>query len=367
MLHVEHSIPHPQNCSTWSNSFAHPATLVGDVSKMTATQSNLLTPTILGLDIGGTKTAIVEGTGHAEILQRIEFPTQASEPFAKTFPTLAAHANSVIAQACGHGRTIAAISVSIGGPLRIEEGFLIDPPHLPGWFNTPLKQHLEHAFPGLPVYLEHDGNAGALAEFHFGVGKSRTNLEHLIFLTFGTGIGAGLIVNGRILRGATDTAGEIGHWRLAEDGPVGFGKRGSWESFASGQGLIEIAAEMFPVRWSHSTPIRELVEAMLADDDDAIEVAAAAAHYMGRGLALLIDAFNPQVICFGSLGVVLGERILGPAREVIAKEALPQAAAACELLPCALGNHIGDVASLMAALTNPKFRDQIQTDLESRS
>jgi glucokinase len=75
-----------------------------------------------------------------------------------------------------------------------------------------------------------------LAEFHFGVGKARTNLQHLIFLTFGTGIGAGFIVNGKILRGATDTAGEVGHWRLAEDGPLGFGKRGSWESFASGAG-----------------------------------------------------------------------------------------------------------------------------------
>jgi glucokinase len=322
---------------------------------------------ILGLDIGGTKTAIVEGTPNAEILQRIEFSTLASEPFAKTFPTLVAHASSVITQAREQGRAIAAISVSIGGPLRIEEGFLIDPPHLPGWFDTPLKQHLEQAFPGLPVYVEHDGNAGALAEFYFGVGKSRTDLEHLIFLTFGTGIGAGLIVNGRILRGATDTAGEIGHWRLAEDGPVGFGKRGSWESFASGQGLIEIASQMFSARWSQSTPIRELVEAMLADDADAMSVAVTAGHYMGRGLALLIDAFNPQIIVFGSLGVVLGERILGPARKVIATEALPQAAAACELLPCALGNRIGDIASLMAALTNTKFRDQIQLDSESRS
>lgn len=307
--------------------------------------------TILGLDIGGTKTAIVEGTRNAEILQRIEFPTEAARPFTETFPALIGNANSVIAEAREHGRSVAAISVSIGGPLRIEEGFLIDPPHLPGWFNTPLKQHIEETFPGIPVYVEHDGNAGALAEFHFGVGKSRDAIEHLIFLTFGTGIGAGLIVNGRVLRGATDTAGEIGHWRLAEDGPVGFGKRGSWESFASGQGMIEIAAQMFPLRWQQSTPIRDLVEAMLADDADAMQVAEKTGHYMGRGLALLIDSFNPQVICFGSLGVVLGERILGPARRMIAQEALPQAAAACELVPCALGNRIGDVAALMAALT----------------
>jgi len=245
-----------------------------------------------------------------------------------------------------------ALSVSIGGPLKIGEGFLIDPPHLPGWHGVALKRRLSEAFPSLPVFVEHDGNAGALAEFHFGVGKGRSDLRHLIFLTFGTGIGAGFIVNGQVLRGATDTAGEVGHWRLAEDGPPGFGKRGSWESFASGAGLIELAAEMFPVRWNRESPIAELVKAMLEGDCEAMEVAEVAGRWMGRGLALLIDALNPQVIVFGSLGVVLGERILGPARRVIAEETLPQAAAACELVPAALGRQIGDVAALMAALTD---------------
>ena len=314
-------------------------------------------PTVLGLDIGGTKTACVEGTSGARILQRSEFETRAAEPFAQTFPTLLAHACALIDNATRAGRSIRAISVSIGGPLRIEEGFLINPPHLPGWHAIPLKAELACAFPGLPVFVEHDGNAGALAEFHHGVGKDRASLQHLIFLTFGTGIGGGFIINGRILRGASDTAGEIGHWRLAEDGPPGFGKRGSWESFASGAGLVELAAEMFPARWTAQAPIRSLVEAMLRDDPDALAVAAVAGKWMGRGLALLIDALNPQIIVFGSLGVVLGERILGPARQVIAQEALPQAAAACELLPAALGTRIGDVAALMAALTHPSARN----------
>ncbi len=221
---------------------------------------------------------------------------------------------------------------------------------------SPSRHILKRLFPGLPVCVEHDGNAGALAEFHFGVGKSRPGLRHLIFLTFGTGVGGGFIVNGALLRGASDTAGEIGHWRLAEDGPPGFGKRGSWESFASGAGLVELAAQMFPARWSSTTPIREVVESMLADDADALQVAEEAGKWMGRGLALLIDALNPEVIVFGSLGVVLGERIFGPARRVIAEEALPQAAAACQLLPAALGAQIGDVAALMAALADPAAR-----------
>jgi len=308
---------------------------------------------IIGLDIGGTKTACLEGAFDATILQRIEMPTNAQQPFHVTFPAITARVQSLIENANRAGREIAAMSVSIGGPLRIGEGVLIDPPHLTGWHHVPLKRHIEEFFPGIPVRIEHDGNAGALAEFHFGVGKTWPDLQQLIFLTFGTGIGAGFIVNGRILRGASDTAGEIGHWRLAEDGPLAFGKRGCWESFASGAGLIHLAAKMHPERWNHNTPIRELVEAILSDHPQALEVAERAGHWMGRGLSLLIDALNPQVIVFGSLGVVLGERILAPARKVIEEEALPQAAAACKLIPSILGNSIGDIAALMAALTDP--------------
>jgi glucokinase len=317
--------------------------------------------TVLGLDIGGTKTACVEGTASASILQRIEMATLATEPFFRTFPRLIDEANKVVDRAVRAGREIAAVSVSVGGPLRIGEGFLLNPPHLPGWHNVPLKSRLMEAFPGIPVLVEHDGNAGALAEFYFGAGRGRPGLQHLIFLTFGTGVGGGFIINGQLLRGASDTAGEIGHWRLAEDGPLGFGKRGSWESFASGAGLVELASKMFPARWNERTPIREVVDAMVANDDQALEVAEEAGKWMGRGLSLLIDSLNPQLIVFGSLGVVLGDRIFGPARKVIAEEALPQAVAVCELVPSALGSQIGDVAALMAALADPFSRALLES------
>jgi glucokinase len=286
--------------------------------------------------------------------------TRASEPFAKTFPQIVDNLKQILKTASLAGRTIVALSVSVGGPVLIEEGLLLNPPHLPGWHGANLKKALQGAFPHLPVYLEHDGNAGALAELFFGVGKDRPGLQHLVFLTFGTGIGAGIIVNGQILHGASDTAGEIGHWRLAENGPFAYGKKGSWESFASGAGLVQLASSIYPSRWNGETPIRELVDAMLQDDEEALNVAAAAGAWLGRGLALLIDALNPQVIVLGSLGVVLGERILAPARQVIEKEALPQARTACEILPSVLGSRIGDVAALMAALTQLSVRAALE-------
>src|SRR5262245_23557402 len=111
--------------------------------------------TIIGLDVGGTKTAVIEGTCDAEILQRREFPTNAHLPFEVTFPAIAAIIDQTIAQAVEAGRDVMALSVSIGGPLRIGEGVLIDPPHLPGWHHSRLKDRLTTRFPGLPVFIEH--------------------------------------------------------------------------------------------------------------------------------------------------------------------------------------------------------------------
>jgi glucokinase len=311
--------------------------------------------TIVGLDIGGSKIAVVLGTSDAQILERLEMPTLPHTPFVDVLPGLARLIDELLEKGSSLGRRVVALSVSVGGPLRIQDGMLLDPPHLPGWHNVNLKERLAECFPGLPVFVEHDGNAGALAEFHFGVGRERPGLRHVVFLTFGTGLGAGLIVNGQIVHGATDTAGEVGHWRMSSNGPMAYGKIGSWEAFASGAGLVQLASQRFPQRWYPTTPTRELVEAMLAGDEDALSIATESATWMGRGLALLVDALNPQVIVLGSLAVVLGERVLAPMRRVVAKEALPQATAACEILPAALGARIGDVASLMAALSDPSI------------
>jgi glucokinase len=330
-----------------------------------AEQHTLITSkvrSIIGLDIGGTKLACVEGSARGSILGRQEMPTSASEPFEQQFPAVVSMVNSQLRGAHAAGREVVALSVSVGGPLKITDGVLLNPPHLPGWHNVRLKDRLATEFPQLPVFVEHDGNAGALAEFHFGVGAGRSDLRHLIFLTFGTGLGAGFILNGAILHGASDTAGEIGHWRLSKHGPVGFGKQGSWEAFASGAGLVLLANRLFPLRWPLQTPIRSLVEMILSDDADALTVAKEAGRRMGQGLALLIDALNPQVIVLGSLAVALGERILGPARQVVAEEALPQAAAACEIVPSVLGSQIGDVASLMAALSDQSVATRIGID-----
>jgi glucokinase len=312
------------------------------------------TASILGLDVGGSKTVVVEGTRDAQILQRREILTEGVRPFEQTFARICGLVRETTAEAAGADRRIVAISASVPGPLRITEGVFVDPPNLPGWHGIHFRDRLAEEFPELPVFIEHDGNAGALAEFHFGAGRERADLKHMIFLTCGTGMGAGLIINGQVVHGASDTAGEVGHMRIAEDGPNVFGKRGCFESLAGGIGMIELARQRYPERWTEMSSIHELVDAMLAGDADALTIATEAGEALGRGMALLVDALNPQMIVLGALAVVLGERLLDPARQVLAKEALRQALAACEIRPAVLGKGIGDVAALMAALTQPE-------------
>ncbi len=302
---------------------------------------------ILGLDIGGTKTAVVLGDHSGTIHDRLTFLTRPQRGFPATFEELCTRADELRRRAVQDGRAPSVLSVSIGGPLEIERGRILSPPNLPGWDNIPLRDLLQDRF-GLPVAVEHDGNAGALAEWYFGAAR---DARHVIFLTMGTGFGGGLIIDGRLHRGATDTAGEVGHVRLAEDGPVAFGKAGSWEGLCGGAGIARLAAQRDPNRWPpERVTAREIGELAAAGDPAARALLEEVGRHLGRGLAMLIDVLNPEVIVIGSLAVRLGELVLGPAREEVHREALPQAAAACRIVPAQLGERLGDVAALCAAI-----------------
>jgi glucokinase len=303
---------------------------------------------LLGFDIGGTKTALILGDTRGQILRRVEIPTPAAESFVPAMAKINAAAQDLVVECRVEGLGVPrAVSVSVGGPLDIDRGILYAPPHLAAWGEAPLKQHLWEEF-GLPVYVEHDGNAGALAEFTFGAGKGSRNM---IFLTVGTGLGAGLILDGKIFHGSSDMAGEVGHMRIAEDGPLEYGKAGSWEGYCSGSGLVKLAHRLQPGRWPEGLVTRQVVRAALDGDADARAVVAECGRWFGRGLAVLVDLFNPDVIVAGTLGVVLGDLLLEPARAEMAREALPRAVAACRLVPAGLGSRLGDVAALMAAIT----------------
>ena len=213
----------------------------------------------------------------------------------------------------------------------------------------------------IPVYLENDANAGALAEWLFGAGKG---VRNMIFLTFGTGLGAGLILDGRLYTGTNDLGGEVGHIRLAEDGPIGYHKRGSFEGFCSGTGLAQMMAfELICLaeeignaeiikKYKRPGDVtgRDVVEWAKDGDKLALKVVNKSGTYLGTGLSIVIDILNPEMIVIGSMGVRLGEMLFEPARRIIEKEVIPGAAKVCKIVPAALGEKIGDFASLCVAM-----------------
>ena len=183
----------------------------------------------------------------------------------------------------------------------------------------------------------------------------------MAFLTLGTGLGAGLILNGQVYHGANGMAGEIGHVRLTETGPAGFNKVGSVEGWASGGGMAQHAAQTVSAAVragehtclaepSTSLTARDVGLALAAGDTVAERIVYETGIRLGDALAILVDVLNPERIVIGGLALRLGEALLGPARFRLGQEALPGSAAACEIVPAALGETIGDVAALCVAM-----------------
>ena len=305
----------------------------------------------IGIDIGGTKCAVTKGDAEGNILQKIKFPTTDKEN------TLKAIFNAV--EEMGEAD---AIGVSCGGPLDSKKGLIMSPPNLPGWDNVPIVKMLTEKF-NIPAFLQNDANACALADWKFGAGKG---CENMLFFTFGTGLGAGIILNGKLYEGTNGMAGEAGHIRLADSGPVGYGKEGSFEGFCSGGGIARLGKKYAEEKLSAGERVsfcnsiselenitaKSIAECAFKGNQDAIEIYEICGAYLGKGLSIIIDILNPERIVLGSI-FQRCERLLRPKmEEVLKKECLVYALEVCEIVPAKLGDDIGDYAALAIATTN---------------
>lgn len=291
----------------------------------------------VGFDIGGTKCAAVTGIekdGELTILGREAFATPADQQ--EALDRLCA-----LAEKLAGGQEILGIGISSGGPMDADKGELCNPPNLPGWHGislTDCAQQKLHA----PALLENDANACALAEWRWGAGKGS---KVMMFLTFGTGLGAGIVIGGRVLRGANGNAGELGHWRLAETGPAGYGKVGAFEGFCSGGGILQL---------SGGASAREVVQRADAGDAAMQSVLSESAEKLGMCLSLLIDLLNPERIIIGSIFARAERWYREKAQRVIDREALTYSSAVCRILPAALGDALGDYAALSVGVNGLK-------------
>ncbi len=314
---------------------------------------------LAGIDIGGTKCAVCLGRlhdGDIEVFAKRRFVTPPTPQ-----ATIAAFCHALAKLLQEHGVAAPeAIGVSCGGPLDAAHGLILSPPNLPGWdcidVVTPFKTRY-----GVPVAVQNDANACALAEWRWGAGRGTRNM---IFLTFGTGMGAGLILDGRLYSGTNDMAGEVGHIRLEDDGPMGYGKRGSFEGFCSGGGIAQLAKSLAQERLQLGQPplfcptpddlpritAETVGHAAQQGDPLAREVFAVVAHHLGRGLAVLVDILNPERIVLGSIYGRQRSLLEAITLDVLRQEALPRSLAVCEIVPAGLGERVGDLASLSVAM-----------------
>ena len=313
---------------------------------------------ILGFDIGGTKCAVVlakETKEGINFLQREEIPTE--QNWKNTLDSLIDMGIKMLKDVDGQ-KSQYKIGISCGGPLDNKKGIIKSPPNLPGWDDVPIIDYIYDKL-GVRAKLQNDADACALAEWKYGAGKGLTNM---IFLTFGTGLGAGLILNGKLYTGASNMAGEVGHIRLADDGPRGYGKSGSFEGFCSGGGIAQlgqkVAADLekqgrkasFCKGDIQEITAKDVAESAKEGHKDALEVFEISGRYFGKGLSILIDILNPELIVVGSI-YTRAEKYLAPSmhKEII-KESLKDSRDHARIVPAKLGEQIGDYGAVVTAL-----------------
>ncbi len=314
---------------------------------------------LIGVDIGGTKCAVTYGVSRGseiEIVHKLRFDTMSLQP---TLDQIVSSITSIMQQYDLSADNLSAIGISCGGPLDSKKGLILSPPNLPGWDNVPIVELLRSRF-GVEVGLANDANACALAEWTYGAGVGSQNM---IFLTFGTGMGAGLILDGKLYAGTNDNAGEVGHMRLSHNGPVGYGKSGSFEGFCSGGGIAQIARSLVleqqqmghkPQLLSGLSGVESITAKRVAElaangDELSLDIIRIAAERLGQGLSILIDVLNPELIVIGSIYTRCEDLFAEQTNRVIERESLLGARRVCRVVPSKLAENIGDIAALSVA------------------
>lgn len=315
----------------------------------------------LGLDIGGTKIGMCVGTPDGRVLASVRFP---NDPALKPEAMLARCTARLAELAAGvGGASVLALGAACPGPLDYRAGKFINPPNNPSWHGFALRDWLAANF-ACPSAMMNDANAAAYAEWLWGAARGTRTA---VFLTVSTGMGAGLIIDGRLYEGPLGLAGEIGRIQLSpsDDGPVGFGRRGTVEGYCSGPGMSQMAAAEATActhRGEESvlrevlkkegaiTPER-LCEAARAGDPAAKRVTDRVARELGRIMAIMTDILNPEVFVLGTIGTAYPELFIPGATSTLRAIALEPATAIVEVRPSALADRGNQQALAVAHYT----------------
>lgn len=313
----------------------------------------------LGIDIGGTKIATSIGTEKGDVLCSKRIPTQPPDPYQETLERVFDIIDEVLKE---QGLTIAQIS-SIGiatpGPISVKDGKLLAPINLPGWRDVPIVQLFRNKYK-IPVFMNHDAKACALAEWAFG---NRKGINNLIYLTMSTGIGGGIIANGQIVQGISDSAGEIGHCILDIHGPrCVCGQNGCFEAFCGGARVAarlreEIASNLIRTQILDEAggdiakvDFIAFVNAVKKGDPYATQMWNEFIERLAQAIGVLLMMLNPDAIILGTIAVHAGDMLYQPLHLQLQRYAWPQPRTACLIESSALGEKMGELSSLAIAI-----------------
>jgi glucokinase len=318
---------------------------------------------VLGLDVGGTKLAagVVAGDGRVLSL-RLAKSRREEGPESMIARHLELGREAVEASGMAWA-DIRAVGIACGGPLDPVAGIIQSPPNLPGWDDIPLVSIVSTAL-DRPTVVDNDATAGALAEWWYGAGRSR-GVRHLVYLTISTGVGGGLVLDGRVYRGAAWNAGELGHLTVDYLGrQCGCGRRGCLEAYASGTNIAARATEAIAAGGSSSLEelptitAKDVAEAAAAGDALAGRIWDETTAILGSAIANILDVFNPELIVLGGGVTRAGDRLLRPVREQGLAQAMPPAAHAGDVVLAELGERLGVVSAAAVAFERlPELSD----------
>ena len=310
----------------------------------------------IGIDVGGTNVKIALVDDNGKIIYSNSVPTYAKMGYEYTVNNIKQAIKDLMKETNTTPSDIEGIGFDFPGQVDCKTGVVKLAPNIPGWVNVPIAQMIEDEF-HIPTRIDNDVRCAALGELKFGAGRG---CEHFICITVGTGIGSGIVINGKVVRGATNAAGELGHIKLQMNGgPIcGCGDTGCLEAFASGPAIVAMAQEY--IKGGKSTKFREMAAveggeitpymvAKAAEEGDPVakRIFEIVGEYIGIGLTSVINLLNPERVIIGGGVAESGELLLGPIRKTIKERAMVVAGNAVEIVPAQLGNSAGVIGASM--------------------
>lgn len=309
----------------------------------------------IGIDVGGTNVKIALVDGEGKIIYSNSVPTYAQMGYEYTVNNIKQAIRDLMKETNTDAKEIEGIGFDFPGQVDYKTGIVKLAPNIPGWINVPIAQMIEEEF-NIPTRIDNDVRCAALGELKFGAGKG---CENFVCITVGTGIGSGLVINGQLVRGAANAAGEIGHIKLQMNGgPIcGCGDTGCLEAFASGPSIVAMAQEY--LKGGKSTKFREMAgadgeitpyivaKAAEAGDPVAKRIFEIVGTYIGMGLVSVINLLNPEKVIIGGGVAAAGDLLLDPIRKTIKERAMVVAGNSVEIVPAELGNSAGVIGASM--------------------